>query len=152
MLQFEMEGTSSPISLEFVQEVEKRYGFILPEDYKRFLLKINGGRPKPSMMFTTQNGILTSYLSILFPLISRDAPSLVGNYLFFNKEGKLPRHIVTIGEDPLRNLICISLEKDDCGSIYYWDFMHDDGNEPVNNFLVLISESFSSFIENLRSE
>ncbi|NOV01291.1 SMI1/KNR4 family protein [Paenibacillus planticolens] len=152
-MHFEMDNTFAPISLEAIQEVEKRYGFILPNDYKDFLLKYNGGKPRPNVMFTTKNGFLTSYLISVLPLFDRKVPSLVGNFLFFNKEeGNLPSNIITFGEDPLRNLLCISVEGNNTGFIYYWDYMNDDSDTPTYDHLVLISESFSKFIEELRTE
>ncbi|WP_171645661.1 SMI1/KNR4 family protein [Paenibacillus phytorum] len=147
-----MDNTFAPISLENIQEVEKRYAFKLPNDYKDFLLKYNGGNPSPNVMFTTKNGILTSYLISVLPLFDWEVPSLVSNFLFFNKERKLLANIITIGHDPLRNLVCISVAGNDSGFVYYWDFMNDDCDKPSYNHLVLITESFSKFIEGLRTD
>ncbi|NQX62518.1 SMI1/KNR4 family protein [Paenibacillus qinlingensis] len=151
-MKFQIKNTFAPISLENIQEVEQRYGIKLPNDYKEFLLKYNGGNPIPNVMFTTKNGILTSYLVYVHPLFEREMPSLVSNFLYFNKEEKIPSNLIAIGHDPLRNLVCISLAGNDSGFVYYWDFMNDDCDNPSYNHLVLIAKSFSEFIEGLRTD
>ncbi|MEW9701489.1 SMI1/KNR4 family protein [Paenibacillus sp. SI8] len=145
-----IENSFPAITSDHLDAVEKRYGIKLPEDYKQFLLKQNGGSPSISK-FSTKDGKVTSFSMNFLPLIDK-GPSLVANYLVFNRDGKLPSNIIAIGEDPIKNLVCISVDGSDRGSIYYWDFLHDEEIKPSYNYLLRISDSFTDFIEGLQPD
>ncbi|MDD9266187.1 SMI1/KNR4 family protein [Paenibacillus sp. GCM10023248] len=147
-MEFNIESSFGEITEEHIVAVEERYDFILPEDYKDFLLKYNGGKPK-CRKFTTKNGRLTNHLMYFLPLIHNEVLCLAVAFLIFTKENELRFNIIPIGEDPIKNFVCISVAGDDFGSIYYWDFIHCDEEIPTYKYLVPIADSFTEFIEGL---
>lgn len=147
-MEFCMENAFETITSEHIIAVEERYGFNLPKDYKDFLLKYNGGKPKCSK-FTTKDGRIISHLMFFLPLIHKEVLSLACAFLIFTRKNRLPSNLIPIGEDPIKNFVCISVAGDDCGSIYYWDFIHSNEEMPTYKYLVHIADSFTEFIDGL---
>ncbi|MBA2937051.1 SMI1/KNR4 family protein [Paenibacillus sp. CGMCC 1.16610] len=146
-MQIEMEISFPVILVEKIKYVERRYEVNFPEDYREFLLQFNGGKPS-KRRFASKDGKIISSLMLLFPLMEKEGKSVVEHYLMFTKSGRLPVNIVPIGEDPLRNLICISVGSSDTGSVYYWN-LNENEIGPSYKYLYLLSESFSEFIKGL---
>src|SRR5205085_1486700 len=50
MAAIKMTKQGSPVSLEQIEQFELRNGVVLPDSYKRFLLRDNGGEPMPDRL------------------------------------------------------------------------------------------------------
>ena len=137
------------IGNEDVEKFENKYKISLPQEYKSFLLKTNGGEPS-IRKFKTRDGKITSHLMLLFPLFESVFPNLANHYATYNIGNKIPKSLLPIGEDPIKNLICISISGDDVGSIYYWSMDEEDDNyKPSFKRIKFVSESYDKFINNL---
>ena len=44
MRNLDFEYTFTPIGIEDIEDFENKYGILLPDDYKQFLLSKNGGK------------------------------------------------------------------------------------------------------------
>lgn len=52
----------APITEEKISDFEQKIGFELPDDYKKFILKTNGGIPRPNeFIFTVLEGNLRTH-------------------------------------------------------------------------------------------
>jgi hypothetical protein len=49
MKDLEMEDPGPTLQDEEIDKVQSQLGVVFPEDYRRFLLRYNGGRPKPDL-------------------------------------------------------------------------------------------------------
>lgn len=146
------EYSFEPTNILKIKEFESKYNIVLPEDYKKFLLENNGGKPS-TRRFETADGKHTSSLMLLFPLAADKEPNLVSVYKEFNMEGLIHSDFLAIGNDPIENKICICVKGNDIGSIYYWslDMEEFDENEyvPSYKYMSLVAKNFNDFINGL---
>lgn len=71
----------------------------------------------------------------------------------FNESKIIPSNLLSIGDDPIENKICISVSGDDKGYIYYWSLDMEDIDEedylPSYKNMSLIAKSFTEFMNGL---
>lgn len=146
------EYSFKPTNTEKIREFELKYNIVSPEDYKKFLLENNGGKPN-IRRFQTADGIHTSSLMLLFPLSAEKEPNLVNIYKEFNMEGLIHSDFLAIGADPMENKICICIKGNNIGSIYYWSLDMEEFNEdeyvPSYKYMSLVAKNFNDFINGL---
>ena len=138
-------------SMDIVR-VENLFGFDLPEDYKSFLLKFNGGRPKPSTFdFIGVDNLKNSTdIRIFFSIrdTEKKADDLENNIAFYWDNERLAKSVIPIAADFGGNLISMSISGDNYGKIFFWDHefeleLDDDEN------LAKLADSFTDFIDTL---
>lgn len=118
-----------------------------PEEYRAFLLKYNGGSPRPRC-FKFRGSDNGSDVLAFFGFGSHyDISEELETYA-----GRLPGRFFPVATDSGGNLICISVAGDDCAKVYFWD--HDQeagrGEDPdaVDN-ITLIADGFDEFLNSL---
>ena len=130
---------------------ESKYGYLLPEDYKEFLVVQNGGIPLKKVFLINKEEQYDS-IDVFFGL-DMEKPFLNLDYLVETYQDKFPKSIFPIGEDSGCNYICLNVDKSaDYGKIYFYD--HEVENEDENctlnwSNLYLIANSFTEFLEKL---
>lgn len=143
-------GTSETNIHELERELKKK----LPSDYRNFLLRYNGGLPQPNTFSYTGRGGRRRSEGVrwLFGLnLSqfRDSYYYRGMYL-----DRIPTNCLAIGSVEGSNLILISFDGDDRGTVYFWD--HDEemeeGEAPTYDNLFFITKSFDEFLDSLHDE
>ncbi|MBP5221960.1 MAG: SMI1/KNR4 family protein [Lachnospiraceae bacterium] len=117
---------------------EKEYGIIIPEQYRKFLLKYNGGHT-PNTIFDAPK-IYTTL--ILFYGIG-DIEKKLDN--IYELSEWIKRHLLPISFDIYGNYIAIGLEGDLKGKIYFCD--HEKGYKKT-----LIANDLSEFFSLCESE
>lgn len=153
-------------STKQIATFEKRVGAKLPADYKAFLKKHNGGRPRPNGF---ELGGEPWGIECFFPLRDfdpaevedvgfDDLPSwpvqcawddlqtdLKGLYADcdLDNQGYALDCLLPIGTDGQGNYFCLVLEGEEAGSLIFFD--HETG------CVTLLAGSFSEFITRLRS-
>jgi cell wall assembly regulator SMI1 len=145
----------APLSEEKLCEVENRMGFRLPTAYRSFLLKYNGGKPKPAgFRFDKETDRYNDSEINFFYGIQENAEY----HINFERncrmsEGRMPSNIIPIASDPFGNRICISISGEDCGHVYFWDHEReadpDEDEVPDYSNLHLIATSFDQFLASL---
>ncbi|MFV0395301.1 MAG: SMI1/KNR4 family protein [Coprobacillaceae bacterium] len=125
---------------ENINSFEDKYNFSFPEQYKKFLLKYNGGET-PNTKFKMNK-------------ISSDIKGFYGlgnakmNYDFFIRTNTLREYmdkdVLPIASDSFGNDIVIGLSEDN-HRIYFSD--HELGNK-----LTLLANDFITFVEKCKSE
>ncbi len=146
------EYSFEPTNITEIEEFESKYNISLPQDYKRFLLENNGGKPS-IRRFETVDGKHTSSVMFLFPISRCEESNLISVYKEFNMERLIHSDFLAIGNDPIGNKICISIMGNDIGSIYYWSVDMEDFDEdnyiPSYKYMSLVAKNFNDFINGL---
>jgi len=123
-----------------ITELELHLELSLPESYKKFLLKNNGGRIVPGN-FRTVNNEIESEIQYMFGVTDQKIYDIKANYHNWIKD-KSKESLVPIAIDSLGNLILISCSSPTYESVYLWQ--HD-----VDGVIFLIATDFNSFLEGL---
>ena len=134
---------------ESIEELEEFLGFLLPEDYKEFLSKYNGGTSKVrySKFFVKELNHEIP-LDVLYGIGVTRTFDLSEGYEEF-EEDMLPNSLI-IGDDPGSGLIVLITDSENYG-VYYWDhsFYFPQSSEEENTYK--IADSFKDFINRLKN-
>ncbi|GKT02366.1 SMI1/KNR4 family protein [Acidovorax sp. SUPP3434] len=119
--------------------------FNLPEDYRDFLLKNNGGIPIPNAIKTEGN------IRVVNSLLALNAPSgfydSIDNYLEIYKD-RIPNNTLPIASAGSSDLIL--MKTDGVGGIYYWDHNFESDGDGVENYyenMEMLASNFSEFLD-----
>jgi hypothetical protein len=67
-----------------------------------------------------------------------------------SSQGRIPKKLFPIANDPFGNLICVSLTGEDCGAVYFWDHENEPDDEDTEfRNIHLIADSWEEFIDGL---
>jgi hypothetical protein len=147
-----------PPSQEEIEAFEAEIGATLPEDYRQFLLRSNGGNvdwhqfkgPTPGGRPWTA---VVSHVGGL-----RDEPDLslrAARGCYQGSELQIPRALLWIMGDPGGNGICLGLTEPYRGRVYFW--IHDeqpdpqewDGEVETAGNVILLANSFTDFVDGM---
>jgi cell wall assembly regulator SMI1 len=149
-----VESLEKKASPEDITKFEEEIGYELPEDYKKFLLEHNGGRPSPEgFSFEYRDSKKSSSLLDFFYGIQGETEEhydLATNNQDF--KGRIPSDMLVIACDQAGNQICLGLFGNVKGKIYFWDHEEEavsEGDPPVYGNLYFIANSFSEFVNGL---
>ena len=126
-------------SIDIIESVEHRLQITLPEDYKQFVLKYDGGYPHPNH-FTLDGNV-----EIFNNLLSLDENECGNIYeVLEDLQDRIGDQLIPFAEDGFGNLLCFDYSADK--TIVFWDHEknYDDFKEST-----FVCSSFSSLIENL---
>lgn len=114
----------SPITSDDIINVEERFEIKLPENYKKLLLKFNGGVPSDHIVISDDEEVsIGGFYSIKYGnILLEDA---IENFQI--SQELIPSDCIPIGYDGFGNPYCISTNEVDYGKIYCWFF--DMGEE-----------------------
>jgi hypothetical protein len=134
------------ISKAHLHDFESRYDLVLPDDYRLFLLKSNGGRPLPDA-FEVPGWVGISSAVDWFLGLREEPYADIGNAL--DEFGtRLPREFLPIANDPSANTICLGVSGPERNHVYYWANAHDFIRDEEGNMFWL-ADSFTEFLEKL---
>jgi len=141
-----------PLDEKQIADLERKIGYGLPEEYRAFLKKHNGGyaEGENAFRYKHERGPYTdSRINHLFP-VTNEFGSLAEQYLRFSREGRIPKKLLPFANDAFGNLICISLAGKDRGAVYFWDHENepDEGEKEFHN-IHLIADTFAEFVSGL---
>lgn len=139
-------GEEAPVSLEALEQVEKRLNIHLPDQYRKFLLRHNGGKPTPDLFNCAGGGgsFVHKFLAI------NDGPydNFEQESLSFWANKAVPGNIVPVAYDAFGNYVCLSVSGTDTGSVYFWNHEEQTGKTSYRD-LCLIAESFDQLLASL---
>jgi hypothetical protein len=134
-----------------VDGFERRFGVVLPRDYRAFLLEVNGGRTaKTHREF--DRGILNQLFSLNEPKESRDLAAWSERV---RKDLKTP-DLIIVGVDDGGGRILLGVNGDHAGEV--WFQVHDERPWDANPRVLWhdrrdvrkLADSFSAFMSSLR--
>jgi len=150
------ERTEASIGQMQIEQIQKLARLSFPKEYRDHLLKNNGGQCIPNIFSFNENGKVTSSCIDWFLAIYDGEYDNLKNYIEIYKISKkrIPSNMLPIAHDPGGNLICISCDGDDVGSIYFGDHEKEIDYSIVRDLnysnLYLIAKGFNKFIDELR--
>ncbi|TSJ88010.1 SMI1/KNR4 family protein [Gilliamella apicola] len=140
--------SKNPATLEDISNFEKIIKGSLPNDYKDFLMKYNGGQPQPNSFrfFSDRND---ESMADYFLSLGREKYSNLLSYYDLYKD-RIPSEFIPIAHDPEGNLIIMEL-KPNSNRIYFWDheLEADEDETPNMDNVYYINQSFTKFINDL---
>lgn len=143
------------LTVDKLREAEQELGFSLPDNYKEFLFKNNGGHPiKDSCTllesYTNNELNFESGIAWFFAIYDGEYNNLVRDYLFM-KDWRIQPELLTIARDGLGNRFCLCIKGPNQGKVYFW--FHENENPEENNpwyqNISLVAHSFENFINSL---
>ncbi len=137
----------TPLNDKDIERIEKRLKVKLPNEYREFLLKSNGGKPVPDTV--KHDGEYFDYVSYFYGArFNTYADDLFRNVEEYS-EYILP-HYLPIADSPGGDVYCLSLKPEDYGSIYYWDHeMANYDGDPWEENMVKLAGSLNVFLAGL---
>ena len=134
---------------EAINLFESAFEIKLPKDYAQYLMNHNGGSVSPKV-FNIGNESQRSQVFIFYGFQTNEEYKdydLVDNIDLY--ESDFPNSFYPIGEDPGGNKICLNLNTNDYGKIYFWDHETASEDTPSVKDLILIADSFTDFLNKL---
>lgn len=147
-----------PLASEGLEAAEQALGVSLPDDYRAFLLKYNGGQVEPDGFAITwrpgQREAMVgaaSMVSWLFAVYDGRHENLLRmNQVTF--KGRLPPGTIAIGRDPGSNLLLLRTTGPRYGEVLYWlmetEARTEDGEPPSEDNVGFVADSFDDFLQN----
>jgi SMI1 / KNR4 family (SUKH-1) len=148
---FEMLDVGPPLTDARIAKLERELGIKLPDGYRSFLSRYNGGHPKPA--FFPIQGLDNNPFGSIHYFFGVDR-LMQSNHIDWNYRtyaGRIPRELLPIAGDEGGNIICLSLRESNKDAVYYWD--HDDEHSPPTyRNLYLIAQTFDRFLDSIHFE
>jgi hypothetical protein len=141
-------GSYPAVTLQDIEALESRKQLSLPDDYKKFLLRSNGGRPTPAGFEVPGWPGRASSVHEFYGIHSREHCNL--EFWIDEHSDRLPAGFITIGSDPGANALCMATTGKNRGKIYYWDSSPDWDLPPESGTMFLVGEDIDHFLENLK--
>jgi hypothetical protein len=132
-----------------IASFEKLVGVRLPQEYRDFLVKFNGGEPE-NAVFRFGNGRASygdSAVRYFFSITNNSTFSLAHKYEIYADAGRIPKGMLPIAADAGGNLVLLALAGSQCGKVFFWDHEVEglvDNPSSIDN-LVLVGDSFDQF-------
>jgi hypothetical protein len=152
----EVTDSLPPVQAGTIAHAERTVGAALPDQYKRFLEKHNGGRLKPDTFPVKWDSN---------PECARRFPSDSVHYLFGMGDGddseflrhldlyrsRIPDDTVPVGMDPGGNLILLGIRDPNTNKVFLWvkDYEVEEGEPPDYSNVGLVAQSFDEFLKAL---
>lgn len=151
MKDLRLEDSEKPITEEQYKLFLKEFNLKLPDSYKQFILKYNGGYPKISAFGNPyEDGFTVDYLGRIAPEkegFFETYDSLSSTRLLIDthqiEEQNIPKHLYPFGASEGNHTLCISMKDKDFGSIYVY-YLDGTAHEPA-----FLTSSFEQFINAL---
>lgn len=140
------------IDIQQLELLEDKLEVMLPQEYREYLLKHNGGMYKNDTFYNPKHQIDYIHVHEINALV--DEPkylSLEDSYKVFNldlynNDYKFGKDYLSIMYDDGGDQITIKLHEPFRGSIYFW--IHDDGDDSF----IKIADSYKEFVNSLISD
>lgn len=141
MTPLQIKSAGVPVAEGQLVQLESELGHRLPEDYRVFLLRHNGGKPSLTLFTIPDCG------EALVHVFSGIGTKVDIQKWLSEWRAEVPPGWLMIGKDPGGNLLLA----DELGAIHYWDAARGfpASSDARNTFQV--ATSFTSFLDALRS-
>lgn len=133
-----------PIKSEVIADFEAQHGVSLPDDYKRFLLRWNGGRPSQTGFEIPHWPGEASAMHFFWGIRENKSHDL--NYWYVEFLDRLPKGFISIGSDQGGNMLCLGTSGAYAGEVWYWD--SSDRFELENGTMFNVASGIEDFLNN----
>lgn len=132
------------IYLEDINKLESKNNINLPNKFKDFLLKWNGGTPEPSL-FKISDEEGSSVMNYFYSI--GDTYYDIEDYLDIY-DLRLPNGFIAIGDDPGGNAILVGTKEPYYDQIYFWDH-EEEQDEPNMSNMYFLANDIWEFLDSL---
>lgn len=141
-----------PATEACVAALESELGDRLPEDYRRFLLRHNGGRVRPggfwlAVRTSPATALPDGEVETLSGLHGGKYSSLEQE--FRSRRDRHPGDVIPIADDAFGNRFCLVIHGDRRGQVWFWDHEREPPRPVDWSNMDLIAESFDAFMRGL---
>ncbi|MEH7611216.1 SMI1/KNR4 family protein [Gottfriedia acidiceleris] len=142
---------SNKFNKKRTDQLESDLCLSFPNEFIEFLEKYNGGTPSLNKVISEEapDFILSSF----FGTDLESYEDILMCYKTF--KGRIPEGCVPIAGDIGGNIICLNLNKEKYGYVYFWDheeeLMVEEGEMQLNH-LYLITTSFNKFLNMIQED
>lgn len=147
----ELSEAGPPLTEENLISFERDLGISLPDPYRRFLLRTNGGRPPSEKDTVDVEGLPGSPTDLHF-LFGLGDP-VKSCELRWNKETlreRIPNNRLAIASDSFGSVFCISLVGADRGAVLFCDLQSVYANFEADPEFYPVAPDFDAFLNKLR--
>lgn len=137
-------SSPSVVRNEDIADFELAHSVSLPNDYRDFLLKQNGGKPNKDMVFVQEHG--WTIIQHFSPLICRIKSIALKQLIDVTYEGRMPKWFIPIATTPGGSWFVLSIKSDSFGRVFFWD--HENESDAIN--LIPVAGCFSDFLSQLK--
>lgn len=143
------------LSEEDIISYEKELNIKFPEKYVEFLLESNGGTPEEDLVFdfmdSASNKKISTDIREFYVFYKNDESSyddIIKVNIIMKNDNLIPDDIWIFADDSAGNPICMKIEGEDIGSVFFCDHELEDVD---NGYLLMskIANSFNEFLEML---
>lgn len=138
------------LNIKELQDFEKENSIELPDDYRGFLIKFNGGTPlKPYLK--EMDTIISNFYGIVEEPDWFSLFDAIADY-----DGRIPEYYIPIADDSFGNILIMCLAEKNYGQIAFWDHEKEtekkDGGYYYYDNVTVIASSFTDLINKLEKE
>ena len=148
----QIDDKQPPAPSERVTAFERTIGGPLPDDYRAFVIACNGGYLGGALPFRIppDNNSSVNHIGGL-----RDEDYFSLELACETYDGRIPRDLIWIMDDPGGNALCLGIGREHRGRVYFWshEFEPDDewdGMVESAGNVTLIASSFTEFVGGLQ--
>ena len=124
---------------------EREFLVVLPKDYRAFLLKYNGGRPKPDGFPVKDHRENILPMHFFFGIRRRYKSSCL-DWSYQESRGRIPSELLPIASSHMDDLVCLDLSEERYGQVLFWD-LEEEKDFPTWDNVYWVADSFSEFLE-----
>ncbi|MBK1645182.1 hypothetical protein CKO25_11100 [Thiocapsa imhoffii] len=130
---------------------EEEINLKLPSDYKKFLLRTNGGYPEKGafMIDFGHDRIQIGHVNYFLSIYDGEHSNLVDYVKTYTE--RLPEGLLPVAYDDQGNLVVLKINGENKGKVYFWD--HDqegyDDYDPEKPEMGFVADNFDKFISEL---
>lgn len=141
-------GIEKDLTEEELWQAENRIGVKLPDEYRQFLLRHNGGHPEPYGLNFECEGEEPQLAAVAYFLAIYDGEDENFFDYFETYKDRIPPELIPIARDPGGSLVLLSVKDAHKGKVYFWqqDFEPD---EPDYSNICFVANSFDEFLNSL---
>lgn len=145
---YEITRPGTKITEVDVKRLEKKLNVHLPIEYKDFLIRNNGGRVHPRY-FLIGGPIDDNIGQVqLFYSIDHQIESCRPDWNYEVFLGRIPKNYFPIAAEDCGDIICLSLDPKNYGSIHYWDHNGEGVSRNFEN-VYEAAPTFTEFLNGL---
>ena len=140
-------NSASQFNMEKFQSFCKKNELEFPESFVKFIEEHNEAELEPNIIYLPDN---ECYIRYFYGISNEDYFDIIANYETY--VDRMPRKCVPIADPDFGNQICMSLEKENYGKIYFWDheIMDTDDDEACTlrfEDMIFLADSFEELLE-----
>lgn len=147
----ELRDVGPPLTEEAISNFERELEVRLPNPYRQFLLRNNGGRPPLDQDTVDVEGLPGSPTNI--KVFFRIGGEVMSSELGWNRETlgeRIAEDRLAIASDSFGSVFCISLQGADCGAVLFCDLQSVYGNFEAKPEFYPVAPDFDAFLNKLR--